>query len=111
MDLGGLPLRHELKSLRYMTFLTFTRCEFLRIFREFAAREATAPFAQRRIFCGSQAFATARLGCAFAVVRQSLAEPAIFLGKQAEHANERPLTLTPIIALWARGPRARRVTR
>src|SRR2546428_7477316 len=66
------------KSLIYLMFLSLDEREFLRRFRGFAARAATALFARRRIFCRSQAFATARLSCAFAVVRQSLAEPAFF---------------------------------
>src|SRR5437016_5470811 len=68
----------RIKSLIYLMLLSLDEREFLGTFRGFAARAATALFAQRRIFCRSQAFATARLNCAFAVVRQSLAEPALF---------------------------------
>jgi len=73
-----------------MTFLLSDECEFLRTFRGFAARAATALFARRRIFCRSQAFATARLSCAFAVVRQSLAEPAFFWWASRTCERERP---------------------
>src|ERR1700737_507676 len=96
------------KYLIYITFFPSNECEFLRTFRGFAARAATARFAQRRIFCRSRAFATARLSCAFVVVRQSLAE-SVFSHGQAEHANERPVlrgrshwvwftSVTPILA-------------
>jgi hypothetical protein len=61
------------KYLISMMFLSLDDGEFLRTFRGFAARAATALFAQRRIFRRLQAFATARLNCAFAVVRRSLA--------------------------------------
>src|ERR1700730_12316624 len=65
-------------------------CEFLRTFRGFTVRAATARFAQRRIFCRSRVFATVRLSCAFVVVRQSLAE-SLVSHRRVEHANERPV--------------------
>src|SRR5271166_2850673 len=43
------------KYLRYMLFLSFEECEFLRTFRDFAAHLTTPPSAQRRICPTSKA--------------------------------------------------------
>src|SRR5262249_23154980 len=47
--LPQIILPPRIKYLIYMAFSSFAGCEFLRIFRGFAARAATGLFAQRRI--------------------------------------------------------------
>src|SRR5258708_8624592 len=60
---GALP-PPRIEQLIYLAFLSFTSCEFLRPFRDFAAHLATPPFAQRRICPTPKAFARASLICA-----------------------------------------------